>query len=167
MTAFTAALAMLMSGGAMGLISKLLDIYTSNLGNIFSQMSIWILIGAIISIRSQTKGRAAINMLCFCIGMLITYYVTAELTSSVYSLTYVYGWAAFTLCSPLFAVLVWMTNQRGMIPLIISLGVPCATLLISIVLFDGPRIYDILIIVIEVFVLFKRRRRNLQAEKKT
>lgn len=31
-------------------ISRLLDIYTQNLGDIFSQMAIWILIGTLISI---------------------------------------------------------------------------------------------------------------------
>ena len=33
-----------------GVISRLLDIYTQNLGEIFSQMVIWILIGTLISI---------------------------------------------------------------------------------------------------------------------
>ena len=33
-----------------GVISRLLDIYTQNLGDIFSQMAIWILIGTLISI---------------------------------------------------------------------------------------------------------------------
>lgn len=164
MKSHTASLAIFILGLIMGSISKLLDIYTTNLGNIFSQMSIWILIGVIISIRSQTKTRAAINVFSFCVGMLITYYVTAELTSSVYSMTYIYGWSAFTLCSPLFAVLAWMTNHRGVLPLIISLGIPFSTLLISIILFDGPRMYDILIIAVEIFILFKRRYRNMRAE---
>ena len=33
-----------------GDISRLLDIYTQNLGDIFTQMAIWILIGTLISI---------------------------------------------------------------------------------------------------------------------
>ena len=70
-------------GAALGVASKLLDIYTSNLGNIFSQMSIWILLGTLIAIFSKTKGKAALNVFVFCIGMLITYYITAELTNSV------------------------------------------------------------------------------------
>lgn len=31
-----------------------------------------------------TKGEAALNVSVFCIGMLITYYITAELTNTVY-----------------------------------------------------------------------------------
>ena len=41
---------MFVSGLILGIISRLLDIYTDNLGNIFSQMAIWILIGTLISI---------------------------------------------------------------------------------------------------------------------
>lgn len=38
------------AGLILGVISRLLDIYTQNLGEIFSQMVIWILIGTLISI---------------------------------------------------------------------------------------------------------------------
>lgn len=38
------------AGLIFGVISRLLDIYTQNLGDIFSQMAIWILIGTLISI---------------------------------------------------------------------------------------------------------------------
>lgn len=164
MTSLRTSIATFVFGLIMGSVAKLLDIYTSNLGNVFSQMSIWILIGVVISIRSQTKARAAINVFCFCIGMLITYYVTAELTSSSYSMTYIAGWSVFTLCSPLFAALAWMTNRCGVLPLLILLGIPFSTLVISIILFDGPRVYDILIIAIEIYILFWRRYRNMRAE---
>lgn len=152
--------ALLIAGGISGAASKLLDIYTSNLGNIFSQMSIWILLGTLISIHSRSRLRAAINLFSFCVGMLIAYYITAELTSSVYNMAYVYGWAAFALCAPAFAALVWTTNQRCVLSALISIGIPAATLLISMILFDGPRIYDILIIAVEILVLLRRRSRN-------
>ena len=102
-------------GGAFGVLSKILDIYTQNLGNIFSQMSIWILLGSLIAIFSKTKGKAALNVFVFCIGMLITYYITAELTNSVYGLTFIYGWAAFSVCSPVFALLTWMTKEKELL----------------------------------------------------
>ena len=156
------ALALFIAGGISGVVSKLLDIYTSNLGNIFSQMSIWILLGTLISVHSSSKTRAAANLFSFCIGMLIAYYITAELTSSVYNMAYVCGWAMFALCAPVFAMLVWTTNQRGSISLLISLSIPVVTLLLSMILFDGPRIYDILIIAVEILVLFRRRSPNSQ-----
>lgn len=141
-------------GAALGVASKLLDIYTSNLGNIFSQMSIWILLGTLIAIFSKTKGKAALNVFVFCIGMLITYYITAELTNSVYGMTFIYGWATFSVCSPVFALLTWMTKEKGTFGKIISFGILVVTLTASMVLFDGPRVYDIVIMLALAYFLF-------------
>lgn len=55
-------ISMFFTGLILGIVSRLLDIYTQNLGNIFSQMSIWILFGVLISIYSKTKKKAMINM---------------------------------------------------------------------------------------------------------
>ena len=43
---------MLAAGLLLGALSRIFDIYTQNLGNIFSQMAIWILLGTLISIYS-------------------------------------------------------------------------------------------------------------------
>lgn len=148
---------MLLVGAVLGIVSKLLDIHTQNLSNIFSQMSIWILLGTLIAIFSKTKDKAALNVFVFCIGMLITYYVTAELTNSVYGMTFIYGWAAFSVCSPVFAVLTWMTKEKGVLGKIISCGVLLVTLTVSVVVFDGPRVYDIVIMLGLVYFLFFHR----------
>lgn len=147
-------LAMFLLGAVLGVVSKLLDIHTSNLGNIFSQMSIWILLGTLIAIFSRTKGKAALNVFVFCIGMLITYYITAELTNSVYGMTFIYGWAAFSVCSPVFAILTWMTKEKGVLGKIISFGILVVTLTVSMVVFDGPRVYDIVIMLALIYFLF-------------
>lgn len=144
---------MFLLGVVLGISSKLLDIYTQNLGNIFSQMSIWILLGTLIAIFSKTKGKAASNVFVFCIGMLITYYITAELANSVYGMTFIYGWAAFSICSPVFAVLTWMTKEKGVLGKIISFGVLLVTLTVSVVVFDGPRVYDIVIMLVLAYFL--------------
>lgn len=141
-------------GAVLGVVSKLLDIHTSNLGNIFSQMSIWILLGTLIAIFSKAKGKAALNVFVFCIGMLITYYITAELTNSVYGMTFIYGWAAFSVCSPVFAILTWMTKEKGVLGKIISFGILVVTLTVSMVVFDGPRVYDIVIMLVLAYFLF-------------
>ena len=145
---------MFILGAVLGIASKLLDIHTQNLGNIFSQMSIWILLGTLIAIFSRTKGKAALNVFVFCIGMLITYYITAELTNSVYSMTFIYGWAMFSICSPVFAVLTWMTKEKGVLGKIVSFGILVVTLTISMIVFDGPRVYDIVIMLVLAYFLF-------------
>ena len=144
-------------GLILGIMSRLLDIYTENLGEIFSQMAIWILIGTLISIYSKTKKMAMINILTFCIGMLITYYVVAVINHGVYSRIFIMGWTIFALCSPLFAYFTWMTKEKGIIAKIISVGIVLTSVLSSIVLFDRLRIYDFLIDGLLIYYLFFKR----------
>ena len=78
-------------GAILGIISKLLDIlfvgnlFMMTLGYMFSDLPIWVLLGILISIYSDTRKKAMINIFPFCIGMLISYYVTPKLKNAVYS----------------------------------------------------------------------------------
>lgn len=125
---------MLITGLILGVVSRLLDIYTQNLGNMFSELAIWILLGTIISIYSESKKKAMFNVLPFCIGMLITYYVVAALTNGVYSWTFIAGWSMFAFLSPVMAYFAWMSKEKGVFPKIISAGIVLASILSSIVL---------------------------------
>ena len=129
-------LSMFLTGLILGVISRILDITTQNLGNIFSQMAIWILFGVLISIYSPTKKQAMINILPFCIGMLITYYTVAVITKGVYNRSFIIGWTIFALCSPIMAYFTWMTKEKGIFPKIISIGIVAVSVLSSIILFD-------------------------------
>ena len=144
-------------GLILGVISRLLDIYTQNLGNIFSEMAIWILMGTLISIYSESKKKAMFNVFPFCIGMLITYYVVAKITNGVYSNIFIIGWTVFAFCSPLFAYFTWMTKERGLFPKIISIGIVLVSILSSIILFDKLRIYDLIIDGILIYYLFIKK----------
>lgn len=144
-------------GLILGIISRLLDIYTQNLGEIFSQMAIWILLGTLISIYSKTKKMAMMNIFPFCIGMLITYYIVAIITHGVYSRSFIIGWTIFALCSPIFAFFTWMAKEKGIIPKIISIGIIIACVLSSIILFDKLRIYDFLIDGLLIYYLFIKK----------
>lgn len=144
-------------GLILGIISRIFDIYTQNLGNIFSQMAIWILFGTLISIYSKTKRMAMINIFPFCIGMLITYYVSAIITKGVYSNIFIIGWSIFAFCSPIFAYFTWMTKEKGVFPIIISIGIILISILSSIILFDRLRIYDLLIDGLLIYYLFFKK----------
>lgn len=144
-------------GLLLGIISRIFDIYTQNLGNIFSQMAIWILFGTLISIYSKTKKMAMINIFPFCIGMLITYYVSAIITKGVYSNIFIIGWSIFAFCSPIFAYFTWMTKEKGVFPIIISIGIILISILSSIILFDRLRIYDLLIDGLLIYYLFFKK----------
>lgn len=146
--------AMFIIGLCAGVLSRLLDIYTQNLGEIFSQMAVWILFGTLISIYSHTPKRAAGNTLAFCLGMLITYYTVAALSHGVYDKSFIIGWTLFALCSPVLAYVTWMTKQKGILPKIISIGIVGVSVLSSVLLFDRFRIYDLLIDGCLIFFLF-------------
>ncbi|MDO4378980.1 MAG: hypothetical protein Q4C64_07630 [Erysipelotrichia bacterium] len=150
-------ISMFLLGLILGIISRLLDIYTSNLGNIFSQMAIWILFGTIISIYSATKKKAMINVLTFCIGMLITYYFMAFITKGVYSNIFIIGWTIFAFCSPIFAYFTWMTKEPGIFSKIISIGIIFVSVLSTIILFGRLRAYDFIINGILVYYLFFKK----------
>ncbi len=147
---------MLIIGFLLGIASRLLDIYTQNLGNIFSQFSIWILIGTWISIRSSTPKKAMCNILLFCIGMLATYYITASLTHGVYGKIYIIGWTIFALCSPFFAWCVCFSMRRGLFSLALRCCIVIFSFAAAIVFFDGPRFYDYIINGILIYILFVR-----------
>ena len=148
---------MFIIGLILGVISRLLDIYTQNLGNIFSELAIWILFGVLISINSKTKKKAMLNIFPFCIGMLLTYYFVAFITKGVYSKDYIIGWTIFALFSPMMAYFTWKTKEEGILPKLISVAIVLVSILSSIILFDRLRIYDYIINLILIYVLFFKK----------
>lgn len=148
---------MLATGFLLGVFSRLLDLYTTNLGNIFSQLAIWILFGVLISIYSRTRKAAMCSILPFCLGMLVTYYGAAVLTDGVYSQVMIAGWTVFALCSPVFAWFAWLTKERGVFPKVISIGILLVSVLSSVILFDGFRAYDLIIDALLAYFLFLKR----------
>ena len=151
---------MLAAGLLLGVASRLLDLYTQNPGNIFSQMAVWILLGTLISIYSPTPARAMANILPFCLGMLVTYYATAMLTDGVYSRTVIIGWTAFAFCSPALAWLTWKTKEKGVLPKLIGAGVVAVSMLSSLLIFDGLGFHDIIIDLALVYFLFIAKARR-------
>ena len=78
-------------GALLGIISKLLDIndFNTGIGNMFSEVPIWILIGVFITFNSKDMRSAMLNVFLFNIAMIFTYYVTAEITNSIYGVSYI------------------------------------------------------------------------------
>lgn len=147
-------ISMFIIGIILGMISRIFDMYTQNLGNILSEMAIWILFGAIISIYSNSKRKAMINIFLFCIGMLLSYYFVAVITNGVYNKTIIIGWFIFAFISPIFAYFTWMTKEKGIFPKVISISIIIVSILSSILLFDRLRIYDYIINGLLIYYLF-------------
>lgn len=141
---------MLVCGLVIGTAARLMDIYCENLGEIFSQMSVWILLGTLIAIYSPTKKAAALNILPFCLGMLLTYYAVA-----------IIGWTVFAMCTPVLAWFAWMAKQPGALGKLISAGIVLASVVLNFLMFGDPDIFNILInLVLIYFLFFKKIRRN-------
>lgn len=85
------------AGILLGILSRFLDLYTSSLGNIFSQLTVWVFLGTLTAVRSSSVSAAAVRIFCFNTGMLCAYYVTAEQTGGTYSGTVICGWSFFSL----------------------------------------------------------------------
>ena len=145
---------MFIIGIILGVISRLFDMYTQNLGNILSEMAIWILFGVLISIYSSSKKKAMLNIFLFCIGMLLAYYFVAIITNGVYNKTIIVGWTIFAIFSPILAYFTWLTKEKGVFPKLISISIVIVSILSSIILFDKLRIYDFIINGILVYYLF-------------
>lgn len=151
---------MLFIGFLLGVLSRWLDDYTTNLGNVFSQLAVWILLGVLISIYSGTQKKAMCRILPFCLGMLAAYYGAAMLGDGVYGRTYIIGWTVFALASPMFAWFAWLTKEKGIFPKLIAAGIVLVSVLSSIILFDGFRFYDWIINGLLVYFLFVKRIRR-------
>ena len=144
----------LAAGLLLGAVSRLLDLYTQNLGNIFSQLAIWILLGTLIALYSPTRRQAMVNILPFCLGMLASYYAAAALTHGVYSRTIIAGWTLFALCSPVLAALAWIAKCPGLFPKLIGAGIVLTSIVSSILFFDRLRFYDLIIDSLLIYFLF-------------
>lgn len=144
---------------ACGLITgvgvKLMDIYTAHLGNIFSQMSVWIFTCSVLAVYSSTPRRAAVNVFLFCAGMLLTYYLTAEGMHSPYSMTFVYGWSVFSLFSPVLAFFTWYAKGKGAVSRLLTAGIVVVLLVMAVLLFDKIRISDLVFAVLTAAILMK------------
>lgn len=151
-------ISMFACGMLMGVFSRLLDIYTQNLGNVFSKLGIWVLLCSLISIYSSSYRRAMINTPLFCIGMIIAYYTVAVVTKGVYGVKYIIFWSAAALCSPAFAWAVRMTTEPGVVSRLIGAGIVILSFMSSVVLDYGIRADDFIInAVLAYFLLIKRR----------
>ncbi len=139
-----------------GVLSKIFDIYTIYLGTVFSEITVWLLFGVLISIYSTTKKKAMLNVFLFFIGMLFAYYTVAELTNSVYGLVFIKFWVGIALISPVPAYFCWMAKGKGAIGTIISVGIMVISILSSI-LVQEIEAHDIIINGILAYHLFIRK----------
>ena len=102
-------------GSNLPLILQQLDI-----GNYFGRLAIWILLGTIISVYSESPLRAAINTFFFFLSMLAGYYLYCNYVLGFLPRTYMMMWMVIAFGSFFMAYICWYAKGKGFIAIIIS-----------------------------------------------
>ena len=154
---------MVLVGLLTGFLVKMIDVYCyaqhfgMSLSDIFSQAGVWVVIGMAISLYSRNTKYAMINIFLFCAGMLVTYYITAEVTNSVYGWSFIKFWAVFACFSPLMAYLARLTMRPGTLALVLKVGVFVGYLGLNLLLGYFLHYYDLPFLLILVYLLFLKK----------
>ena len=102
-------------GSYLPLILQQLDI-----GNYFGRFAIWILLGTIISVYSESPLRAAINTLLFFVSMLAGYYLYCNNILGFLPRAYMTMWTIIALGSFFMAYICWYAKGNGFIAITVS-----------------------------------------------
>ncbi len=165
-------------GIVLGLLAKWLDnlsindsiwwqhlIGITDLGNILSEMGIWLLIALIISIFSTSPLKASLNAFLFFLGMTASYHLYTIIFIGFNPQSYMLIWYALTFLSPLLAFICWYSKSNNKISILLS-GIIIAVLFyftfsIGFWYFDIKSIIDTIIFLIAVIVLYKEPKNTI------
>jgi len=122
-------------GLLLGYIAKAAD-SVSIIGDIGTELGVWVFIVTMIAAFSLRPLFAAINAPAFLLSMLLSYYLYGQLILGFFPKAYFMGWLVIALISPIGGFVVWFSRGKGIIANI------CAALPVSVLLACGyPAVY--------------------------
>ena len=123
-------LGVILLGLLLGVLQKWLDgagssilpaiLQQLDVGNYFGRLAIWILLGTIISVYSESPLRAAINTFFFFLSMLAGYYLYCNYILGFLPRTYMMMWIVIAFGSFFMAYICWYAKGKGSIAITIS-----------------------------------------------
>lgn len=116
-------------GAFLGFIAKATD-SVSIIGDIGTDLGVWVFIATIVAVYSRYPFTAAINTMLFFLAMLGAYYIYGHLVLDFFPKSYFMGWLAVALLSPVAGFMVWFSKGTGFIGIIIS-ALPISVLFAS------------------------------------
>lgn len=130
----TYSILILLLGIALGIFSKWLDntgindaiwwqhiLGTIDLGNVFSEFAIWLLIALAISVYCSSPLRAGLNVFLFFVGMCTSYHLYTIMFAGFNPGSYMMIWYGITLLSPVLAFICWFGKGKTKTSLIIDI----------------------------------------------
>ena len=123
-------LGIILSGFLLGILQKWIDgigasllpmiLQQLDIGNYFGRLAIWILLGTIISMYSESPLRGAINTFFFFLSMLAGYYIYCNYVLGFLPRTYMMMWIVISFASFFMAYICWYAKGEGSVAIFIS-----------------------------------------------
>jgi len=150
-------------GFLFGLIAKSTD-SISIIGDIGTNLGVWIFVGTLIAAYSHTPLLAALNLPVFLLSMLASYYIYGMLVLGFFPKAYFLGWLVVSLLSPIGSFIIWFSRGKRW-PAIISAALPIAVLIAegypAYYTFQIPLILDLVFAIILIVLLPETRKQKL------
>jgi len=107
------ALGVFLLGILLGVIAKAAD-SVSLIGDIGTDLAVWVLLGTLIAAYSRRPFSAAINELLFFLGLLVGYYAYCQFVLGFFPQAYCLGWLIVAVLAAPCAAILWFARSPGL-----------------------------------------------------
>lgn len=174
----TYSILILLLGIALGIFSKWLDntgindaiwwqhiLGTIDLGNVFSEFAIWLLIALAISVYCSSPLRAGLNVFLFFAGMCTSYHLYTIMFAGFNPGSYMMIWYGITLLSPVLAFICWFGKGETKTSLIIDILILAVMMSVCFSIgfwyFYITRIINVIIFIGSVVIMYSEPRQTV------
>lgn len=122
-------LGVVLLGTLMGYVSKATD-SVSIIGDIGTELGIWVFVASIVAAYSRYPFTAALNTMLFFLSMLASYYIYGLVILGFFPRAYFLGWLFISLLSPIAGFIIWFSKGKTILSAIVT-ALPASILFAS------------------------------------